>query len=262
MHRDLGFWLLGFFFFLRLKNNTYHGTRFGVFLYVCVCVCLRKRTFSRISMREPSDGRPLWPWLLIAVLDSLGFPAVTSGTERTHQGTRPKRHKRCGSIPGPARPLEEGMATHCYILPRESHGQGRLEGCYPSQRVRQDSSDLAHMHTGFFGDLPQWFSKTCAKLSQIALTVRLQGQGQVSPHSWESSTPIKGGSFHFRFRGLPVYSSESWAWWCPVLPRIGSNQQPWKCCLKHLLGYIGTSLSLPHHLYYCFSTTFKLSIFS
>ena len=82
-------------------------------------------------------------------------------------------------------PLEEGMATHCYIFAQRISWTGETGGLpsIGSQRVRQDSSDLAHMHTGFFGDLPQWFSKTCAKLSQIALTVRLQGQGQVSPHS-------------------------------------------------------------------------------
>ena len=41
---------------------------------------------------------------------------------------------KCGrpsSIPGLARLLEEGMASHSSILPGESHGQRSLAGCSP-----------------------------------------------------------------------------------------------------------------------------------
>ena len=200
------------------------------------------------------------PWLLIAVLGSLGFPAVTSGTERTRQCTRPKRLKRCGSIPGPARSPGGGHDHPLLYFAWRISWTGETGGLPStgSQRVRRDSSDLARMHTGFFGDSPQWFPKRVAKLSRIALSVRLQGQGPVSPHSWESSTPIKEGSFHLRFRGLPVYSSESWAWWS------SDRKQP--TALKVLLkasAWIHWYFSfLTHHLYHCFPTTFKLSVFS
>ena len=68
------------------------------------------------------------------------------------------------------------MATHSNILAWRMSWTEETGGLpsIGSQRVRQDSSGLAHMHAGFFGDLPQWFSKMRAKLSQIARTLRLQ----------------------------------------------------------------------------------------
>ena len=60
---------------------------------------------------------------------SLSFsPCGTSGKESS---CRSWRHKRCSSIPGLERSLEEGMATTPVFLPGESHGQRSLVGYSP-----------------------------------------------------------------------------------------------------------------------------------
>ena len=76
----------------------------------------------------------------------LGFPSDTSSKQHACEWKRQKRH---GFNPWIGKMPWKRVRQHTPLfLPGDSHGQKSLWGYRGSQRVRQDWSDLAHVHGG------------------------------------------------------------------------------------------------------------------